>query len=139
MLPIPHKYSKTFHRRGSKQGVTYQNTSFSGNISLISLERAKISNFELFGSRAFLKKELKKATKVWVKSNLSLAVTKKPSAARMGKGKGNILYWSSLLYPGKPLYDFKSWNKRGLLKTTKRLQKRLSFKSSTLLLKNWWF
>jgi len=63
MLPIPHKYSKTFHRRGSKQGVTYQNTSFSGNISLISLERAKISNFELFGSRAFLKKELKKSYK----------------------------------------------------------------------------
>jgi len=139
MLPIQHKYSKSFHRRSSRQRATYQNTTFNGNLSIISLDRAKISNFELFASRAFLKRELKKATKIWARSGLNFAITKKPMAARMGKGKGNILYWSSVLYEGKPLYDFKSYNTRGLLTTTRRLQKRLSIKSITLLLKNWWF
>ena len=92
MLPIQHKYSKSFHRRSSKQQAIYQDTTFNGSLSIISLDKAKISNFELFASRAFLKRELKKDTKIWVRSSLNFAVTKKPTAARMGKGKGNILY-----------------------------------------------
>ena len=48
---------------------------------------------------------IKRGGNIWIRIFPDKPITKKPLETRMGKGKGNVEYWVSLVQPGKILYE----------------------------------
>ncbi|HFC54203.1 MAG TPA: 50S ribosomal protein L16, partial [Gammaproteobacteria bacterium] len=50
-------------------------------------------------------RHIKRGGKIWIRIFPDKPITKKPLEVRMGKGKGSVEYWVSLVQPGKMLYE----------------------------------
>ena len=48
---------------------------------------------------------IKRGGNIWIRIFPDKPITKKPLEVRMGKGKGNVEYWVSLVQPGTVLYE----------------------------------
>ena len=50
-------------------------------------------------------RHIKRGGNIWIRIFPDKPITKKPLEVRMGKGKGNVEYWVSLVQPGTVLYE----------------------------------
>ncbi len=48
---------------------------------------------------------IKRGGNIWIRIFPDKPITKKPLEVRMGKGKGNVEYWVSLVQPGKVMFE----------------------------------
>jgi len=48
---------------------------------------------------------IKRGGKVWIKIFPDKPITKKPAETRMGKGKGAVEYWVSVVKPGRVMFE----------------------------------
>jgi large subunit ribosomal protein L16 len=78
-----------------------------GNLYLFSKQNGKISMDQSQVVRLFLRKFLKKQTKLWSLLLSFHNVTKKPNETRLGKGKGKVRYKTTSVVSGKSLIFFK--------------------------------
>jgi large subunit ribosomal protein L16 len=50
-------------------------------------------------------RHIKRGGNIWIRIFPDKPITKKPLEVRMGKGKGNVEYWVSLVQPGKVMFE----------------------------------
>jgi large subunit ribosomal protein L16 len=81
-----------------------------GNVVLIASESGKITNFQLESLRRFLRRFLKKKAQIFFRIFPNVPITKKPNDVRLGRGKGNVKYWSSFVKKGSPVVEIRSYN-----------------------------
>lgn len=104
MMPKRVKYRKS--QRGTRRGVATRGSDLSfGEFGLKALENAWLKNTQIEAVRVILARQLHKGGKLWIRVFPDKSVTKKPAEVRMGKGKGELSHWVSIVKRGLILFE----------------------------------
>jgi large subunit ribosomal protein L16 len=98
------KYKKTKKGKLVKFEFKSINLTF-GTIGLKAAEAGIISAKQIEAARQAISRKIKRKGKVWIKIFPDLPITSKPTGIRMGKGKGQISYWSARVRGGTVLFE----------------------------------
>lgn len=104
LLPKRVKYRKQMRGRmtGAAKGGDY--VAF-GDYALVALEPAWIKSNQIEACRVTMSRYFKRGGKIYIRIFPDKPVTKKPQEVRMGKGKGAVEYWVSVVKPGRVLFE----------------------------------
>ncbi|BFI91126.1 50S ribosomal protein L16 [Enterobacterales bacterium endosymbiont of Anomoneura mori] len=103
LQPKKTKYKKM--QKGRNRGsIINKNLKF-GIFGLKSIEHGRLTSKQIESARKVINRIIKKQGKIWICVFPDKPITKKPLEVRMGKGKGNVEYWVSLIKPGKIIYE----------------------------------
>jgi large subunit ribosomal protein L16 len=104
LMPKRVKYRKA--HRGRMKGFAKGGTKLAfGEYGLKALEPAWITGQQIEAARVALTRSLKKGGKLWIRIFPDKPFTKKPAETRMGKGKGDPLYWVAVVKPGRIMFE----------------------------------
>jgi len=78
-----------------------------GDIGLYSIDGSRVNSRQLEAIRVQIKDQVKKQARIFVNLCPQLLLTKKPEETRMGKGKGNVKYRSSIVRPGSNILELR--------------------------------
>ncbi|ACY40265.1 50S ribosomal protein L16 [Blattabacterium sp. (Blattella germanica) str. Bge] len=104
LQPKKTKYKKKQKGRirgNSKKGITLSR----GLYGIKALEGAWISSKQLEAARVAATRYMKREGKLWINIFPDKPATKKPQEVRMGKGKGPVEFWVSVVKPGRILFE----------------------------------
>lgn len=76
-----------------------------GTFGIKSLDSSWITSRQIEAARIAATRFMKREGQLWVKIFPDKPVTKKPAEVRMGKGKGAVEYWVSVVKPGRILFE----------------------------------
>ena len=76
-----------------------------GTFGIKALEECWITARQIESARRAMTRSIKRGGNIWIRIFPDKPITKKPLEVRMGKGKGNVEYWVSLVQPGTVLYE----------------------------------
>jgi large subunit ribosomal protein L16 len=104
LLPKRVKYRKQMRGRmkGDTKGGDY--VAF-GDFALVAMEPAWIKSNQIEACRVTMSRYFKRGGKIYIRIFPDKPVTKKPQEVRMGKGKGAVEYWVSVVKPGRVLFE----------------------------------
>ncbi len=104
LLPKRVKYRKQMRGRmtGDTKGGDY--VAF-GDYGLVALEPAWIKSNQIEACRITMSRFFRRGGKIYIRVFPDKPVTKKPQEVRMGKGKGAVEYWVSVVKPGRILFE----------------------------------
>ena len=88
--------------KGNAKGGTALNF---GAFGLKATTPERVTSRQIEAARRVITRHMKRAGRVWIRIFPDKPITKKPLEVRMGKGKGNVEYWVSLVQPGTVLYE----------------------------------
>ena len=104
LMPKRVKHRKV--QKGSRRGMAKGGTTVSfGQFGLQAMERAWITNIQIEACRVAINRNLKRKGKLWIRIFPDKPYTKKPLEVRMGKGKGGVEGWVSVVRPGRILFE----------------------------------
>lgn len=105
LSPKRTKFRKSF-KNIKKKGITPNKGVFSfGKFGLKALEVRRITSAQIEAARRTISRKMKREGRLWIHIFPHIPVTSKPTEVRMGKGKGNVSYWTALVKPGKLLFE----------------------------------
>ena len=90
------------HMAGLSKGATFVDF---GDFGMQCLERGRITNNQIEACRVAINRYFNRRGKVWIRIFPDKSVTKKPAEVRMGKGKGAVDHWVSVVRPGRILFE----------------------------------
>ncbi|MBW6455269.1 MAG: 50S ribosomal protein L16 [Trueperaceae bacterium] len=104
LLPKRVKYRKQMRGRmtGDTKGGDY--VAF-GDFALVAMEPAWIKSNQIEACRVTMSRYFRRGGKIYIRIFPDKPVTKKPQEVRMGKGKGTVEYWVSVVKPGRVLFE----------------------------------
>ena len=91
--------------KSSRKNVLFIDTLKEGVFRLDSQQSARITAKQLESCRQSISRRIKRLGKLQIRSFPDLAVSKKPTEVRMGKGKGPHDKWVAVVLPGRILYE----------------------------------
>lgn len=92
--------------KGRNRGLAQNGNQVSfGEFGMKASERGRITARQIESARRAMTRYIKRGGKIWIRLFPDKPISKKPLEVRMGKGKGNVEYWVSLVQPGKMLYE----------------------------------
>ena len=104
LMPKRVKYRK--QQRGTMTGKAKGGTSVHfGEYGLKALEAEWITARQIEACRVSIVRTLKRNGKLWMRIFPDKPVTKQAQDSRMGKGKGNVEMWVSVVKPGKIMFE----------------------------------
>lgn len=104
LMPKRVKYRK--QQRGRMVGTESRGVEVSfGEYGLQALEPAWITARQIEAARRAIVRYMKRRGKYWVRIFPDKPVTAKPAETRMGKGKGNVDHWVSVVRPGRVMFE----------------------------------
>ena len=104
LLPKRVKYRKQMRGRtkGDTKGGDY--VAF-GDYGLVAMEPGWIKSSQIEACRITMSRFFKRGGKIYIRIFPDKPITKKPQEVRMGKGKGAVEYWVSVVKPGRVLFE----------------------------------
>ena len=103
LMPKRVKYRKT--QRGRRKGSAQRGSKLSfGEFGLQVLDNGWLTNVQIEAARVAISRNVKLG-KVYIRAYPDKPVTKKPAETRMGKGKGMVESWVSVVKRGKILFE----------------------------------
>lgn len=104
LMPKRTKHRK--QQRGSMKGkATRGNRITDGTYGLVATEPCWIKSNQIEAARVAMTRYIKRGGKVWIKIFPDKPVTRRPLGTRMGKGKGAVEYWVSVVKPGRVMFE----------------------------------
>lgn len=104
LSPAKTKYKK--QHKGKNRGYAKKGTIISfGTIALLANGRGFLSSKQIEAARVAMTRHVKRDGKIWIRIFPNKPITKKPAEVRMGKGKGSVDSWVSVIKPGRILYE----------------------------------
>lgn len=103
LQPKKTKFRKV--QKGRNRGMIHNMEINFGIFGLKAIDRGRITSRQIEAARRAMTKAIKRQGKIWIRIFPDKPITQKPLEVRMGKGKGNVEYWVSLVQPGKILYE----------------------------------
>ena len=92
--------------KGRNRGLAQNGNQVSfGEYGMKASTRGRITARQIESARRAMTRYIKRGGKIWIRIFPDKPISKKPLEVRMGKGKGNVEYWVSLVQPGKMLYE----------------------------------
>jgi len=106
LMPKRTKFRKYQRNRNGLRGTAYRGSEVSfGDFALKAVGRGEITNRQIEAGRVTINRVLKHQGKIWIRIFPDFPLTKKPAETRMGKGKGSIEKWVSIVKPGRIIYE----------------------------------
>ena len=104
LAPTRVKYRKPHLKalRGYAKGAT---TVDFGEYGLQALANGWITARQIEAVRVAVSRKMKKGGKIWIRIFPDRPVTRKPLETRMGKGKGNVEYWTAAVKRGRVMFE----------------------------------
>jgi large subunit ribosomal protein L16 len=104
LMPKRVKYRKQM--RGRMKGKETRGVEISfGDYGLQALEPGWVTARQIEAARRTIVHAMKRRGKIWIRIFPDKPYTQKPPETRMGKGKGNVEYWVSVVKPGRVLFE----------------------------------
>ena len=103
-----------------------------GEHAVKTLNSRRLSAKPLEAARRALSRFLKKMEKLWIRAIPNIPVTAKPTQIRMGKGKGDVDYWTYNVTAGTVLFEVGAIDPVKVWKMFRTLQTRLGLASIAL-------
>ncbi|MHB0924245.1 MAG: 50S ribosomal protein L16 [Bellilinea sp.] len=104
LMPKRVKWRK--QQRGHMRGLALRGAELLyGEFGLQALEPGWITARQIEAARRALVRQMKRRGKVWIRIFPDKPYTQKPPETRMGKGKGNVEYWVSVVRPGRIMFE----------------------------------
>ncbi len=91
--------------KGRNRGMVHGMDISFGTFGMKAVGRGRLTARQIEAARRAMTRAIKRQGKIWIRVFPDKPITKKPLEVRMGKGKGNVEYWVSLVQPGKILYE----------------------------------
>ena len=105
LRPNQRKYRKNNKGKLNSNFETKANQLQFGIVGLQSLEKGRITARQIEAVRRSLAGFTKRKSKIWIRIFPDFPVSAKPTEVRMGRGKGNVSHWVSIVKPGRILYE----------------------------------
>lgn len=128
---------KKYHKASSKFLKLMEQKSFipsQGLYALKSIDSGKLTFKHIEAGRRAIKRTIKKKGDMWIKVFTYSSVSKKPSAVRMGKGKGSHSYWICPIRSGQIIYELSGVPADLSLKALRSASTKLPLKTSIVKL-----
>lgn len=104
LMPKKIKYRKV--QKGRKRGLSKgARTIEFGEYGLLAVEAAWLTAQQIEAVRVTISRKLKKVGRLFLRVFPDKPVTNKPAETRMGKGKGNVEYWVSVVKRGRVMLE----------------------------------
>lgn len=104
LMPKRVKYRKQM--RGRMKGKELRGVEISfGDFGLQALEPGWVTARQIEAARRTIVHAMKRRGKVWIRIFPDKPFTRKPPETRMGKGKGAVEYWVSVVKPGRVMFE----------------------------------
>lgn len=104
LMPKRVKYRKQM--RGRMRGMAKGSSDIHhGEFGLQALEPGWITSRQIEAVRRVIVRHNKRRGKVWIRIFPDKPVTAKPAETRMGKGKGAVDFWVSVVKPGRIMFE----------------------------------
>jgi large subunit ribosomal protein L16 len=98
------KYRK--QQKGRNRGLAYKGSTISfGSFALKSLTAGRLTNRQIESARIAMTRYMKREGKVWILVFPDKPITAKPAEVRMGKGKGSLDHYVSIIKPGRIMFE----------------------------------
>jgi len=108
----PKKIKYRRHHRGNRRGMASRGSHVAfGTYGLKALEPGWITARQIEASRIVISRIVRKVGKMWIRIFPDKPITAKPAETRMGKGKGSLDRWVSVVKPGRILFEIEGVNK----------------------------
>lgn len=104
LMPKRVKWRKQMRGRMSGHETRGVEIAF-GEYALQALEPAWITQRQIEAARRALVRYMKRRGKVWVRIFPDKPVTQRAAESRMGKGKGAVDHWVSVVKPGRIIFE----------------------------------
>ncbi|MFP4460678.1 MAG: 50S ribosomal protein L16 [Thermotogota bacterium] len=128
LMPKRVKYRK--QQRGSMTGKAKGGTSVHfGEYGLKALEAEWVTARQIEACRVTMVRTLKRNGKLWMRIFPDKPVTKQAQDSRMGKGKGNVEMWVSVVKPGRIMFEIGGVSEELAKKALKKASEKLSIKT----------
>jgi large subunit ribosomal protein L16 len=130
--PSP-RYFRKWNRKVLRN--TYENKSNRirfGVYGLQALTKGFLTARQIETVRRTITSRLKRRGKVWIRSYPDYPRTAKPKEVRMGRGKGAVDHWSSVIKPGRILFEVKSRESLLVYDTLKFVQRKIPFETQVV-------
>lgn len=129
LLPKKTKFKRVFTRKNKENKNHQKIEGFFGGVVLCAIDYGIITSQHLESIRRSIRKKLKKKAKIFSHIFPHLPLTKKSQGLRMGKGKGNVKKWVSLVDKRCLLFEIRGVKNRTLKVLLKNTKKKLAIKS----------
>ena len=102
----PKKIKFRRHHRGNRRGMAIRGSHVAfGTYGLKAMEPGWITARQIEASRIVISRIVRKVGKMWIRIFPDKPITAKPAETRMGKGKGSLDHWVSVVKPGRILFE----------------------------------
>ena len=109
LAPKKVKYRKI--QKGNMRGMSNRSNFVAyGTFGLKALEPGRITSRQIEATRISISRRVRKTGRMWIRIFPDKPITKKPAETRMGKGKGSVEYWVSVVKPGRILFEVDGLN-----------------------------
>lgn len=115
-----------------KKTANYKPKTLFSSLCLLTTESGKITNFQHEALRKCLRRALKKRTQIFFRVFPNVPITKKSKNVRLGRGKGNVSYWSAIVKQNDVIVELRGSNTAFAIKTLQFAKKKLSLKTYIL-------
>jgi len=128
LMPKRVKYRK--QQRGTMTGKAKGGTTVHfGEYGLKALEAEWVTARQIEACRVTIVRTLKRNGKLWMRIFPDKPVTKQAQDSRMGKGKGNVEMWVSVVKPGKIMFEIGGVSEDLAKKALKKASDKLSIRT----------
>ena len=104
LAPRKIKYRKT--QKGRMKGMANSGDYVSfGSYGLKAMEAGWITSRQIEAARITISRKVRKVGRMWIRIFPDKPITARPAETRMGKGKGSLDHWVSVVKPGRILFE----------------------------------
>ena len=99
--------------RGNRRGMSMRGNFVTfGSYGLKAIEPGWVTARQIESSRIVISRVVRKIGKMWIRIFPDKPITARPAETRMGKGKGALDHWVSLVKPGRILFEIDGVTKK---------------------------
>lgn len=104
LMPNRTKYRKVQKKVKLKAATRGTDLAF-GEYGLKAMASGWVTSRQIEAARIAMTRHVKRGGKVWIRMFPDKPITSKPAETRMGKGKGGVDHWVSVVHAGKILFE----------------------------------
>ena len=132
LAPKRTQYRK--YQKGTLKNIAHNSICLQfGQYGLKSCQGGIMSAKTIEAVRRCIRRDLKKSAYLWIRIFPDIPVTRKPAEVRMGKGKGNVSFWTCKVRPGQILYEMDGIPMHVAKKAAKVADSKLPFKTQFVI------
>ncbi len=92
--------------KGRNAGLAKGGTDLNfGSFGLKATTPERVTARQIEAARRAMTRHMKRQGRVWIRIFPDVAVSKKPTEVRMGKGKGSVEFWAAKVKPGRMMFE----------------------------------